>query len=524
MTKVARALSSQLTHLGIREVFGNPGTTELPFLEGLVEQQYYLTLHDSIAVGAADGLSQVDRKATVASLHAAVGLGNSIGFVYSAQRNRSPVVLLVGQQDLRHSNYDPLLQANMEQMVSGLVKFSCEPKTVDEVSVALDRAVKTAMTPPFGPTLVSLPMDLMEAEAPRTETSPGSETTSPPAASLEALVERIRGAQKIAIVAGYEVDVWDAFNELKALADRLGAPVYAEPLASRAMVPEALPQFAGDLLPASALITATLTDFDLVLLLGADFTVYPYTPVPLPGGEKVFYLGTDPAVPGRLSCPSVYGKLKELLGALLPLLPPPRPAFRAPRDLMRASRAARAARTMGGYFVLEAATRIFSDHTIVDEAVSLTPVLKSLGVYRGKDSYFGYRSGQLGWGLAASVGISVRRPKVLTVLGDGSLQYAVQSLGTIARYHLPVKILVVNNHSYAILRSYSKAYHPPLIDLDYFQLPHIDIPSLAKGYGLPATTVDSPQALEAELKRFRDQEGPALLNVEIDRTVPDLFS
>ncbi len=522
--KVARSISAQLARRGVHEMFGNPGTTELPFLEGIAEQKYYLTLHDSIAVGAADGLSQVDRKATVANLHAAVGLGNSIGFVYSAQRNRSPVVILVGQQDLRHMDYDPLLNANMERMVAGLVKYSSEPKTPAEVPGAIDTAISMATRPPWGPTLVSLPMDVMEAEAAEA-TTPSEEATYPvPGASMESLAERIRSADKVAIVAGYEVDVWDAFDELRQLAQKLSCPVYGEPLASRAMVPEKLPQFVGDLLPASALITSTLTDFDLVLLLGADFTVYPYTPVPLPSGPKVFYLGTDPAVPGRLKCPAAFGSLKQSLQNLLPLLPQRPGGFRAPPDLMRAGRAARAAKSMGGYFVLEAATRIFSDHTIVDEAVSLTPTLKSLGVYRGKDSYFGYRSGQLGWGLAASVGISVRRPKVLTVLGDGSIQYSVQSLGTIARYHLPVKILIVNNHSYSILRSYSKAYHPSLVDVDYFQLPRIDIPEIARGYGLPATTVEAPQNLEAELQRFKAADGPALLNVEIDRTVPDLFS
>lgn len=522
--KVARALSSQLARRGIHEMFGNPGTTELPFLEGVAEQKYYLTLHDSIAVGAADGLAQVDRRPTVASLHAAVGLGNSIGFIYSAHRNRSPVVILVGQQDLRHMDNDPLLNANMERMVAGLVKYSAEPQKAEEVAAAVDTAISRAMEPPWGPTLVSLPMDVMEAEAPA---SPGASDTGHypvPGASMEALAERIRSAEKVAIVAGYEVDVWDAFGELSELARRLSCPVFAEPLASRSMVPEKLPQFMGDLLPASALITSTLTDYDLVLLLGADFTVYPYTPVPLPQGDRLYYLGTDPAVPGRLRCPAAFGSLRENLRTLLPLIPQRPGDFRAPRDLMRASKAARAAKNMGGYFVLDAATRIFSDHTTVDEAVSLTPVLKSLGVYRGKDSYFGYRSGQLGWGLAASVGISLRKPKVLTILGDGSLEYSIQSLGTIARYHLPVKILVLNNHSYTILRSYSKTYHPGLMDVDYFQLPHIDLPGIAKGYGIPSTTVEAPQNLEAELQRLKQAEGPALLNVEIDPTVPDLFA
>lgn len=520
----ARAISRTLLRWNVKEMFGNPGTTELPFLEGINEQKYYLVLHDSISVGAADGMAQAGRSPAVASLHAAPGLGNAMGFVYSASRNRSPVVLLVGQQDTRHIQYDPLLFGDMERMVAGLVKYSREIKSSAEAEETINTAMRHAVTPPEGPVLLSLPMDLMETPATgKSEKQEEGSYVIPPA-DIKGLADTIEKSGKVAIIAGYEVDRYDAFDELAALADKLGSPVFAEPLASRAPVPANLPQYAGDLLPASALIASALVDYDLTLLLGADLTIYPYFPVALPHGNQVLYIGSDPAVPGRLAAPAAFGNVKNILRELLPLLKKRPGGFRAPKDLGRASRAARAAASMGGYFVLEAAMRHFKDFTVVDEAVSLTPTLKSLDAYRGKNSYFGYRSGQLGWGLAASIGISMRVPHVLTVLGDGSLEYSVQSLWTISHYKLPVKVLILNNHSYAILRSYSKAYHTTLVDKEYFQLPGIDIPSIAKGYGMPVETVASPDKLEATLKELKDSPGPMLLNVEIDKTVPDLFS
>jgi benzoylformate decarboxylase len=520
MTKVADQFSDALARRGVREIFGNPGTTELPFLEG-VHQRYYLTLHDSIAAAAADGLAQATGSVAVANLHAAPGLGNSIGFIDTARRNRSPVLLTVGQQDLRHADHEPLLQGNFESMVAGLVKYSHEVRSASEVSSAIALAFRHAMEPPRGPVLLSLPMDVMESLGMPSEETVGS--PAPLRESVEEVARRLRAATNPVIVAGYEVDVDAAFGEVAQLAAKLGAPIFAEPLCSRAPVALPLPHFAGDLLPASALIDASLGDHDLVLLVGADLTLYPYTPVPLLPGKDVIYIGSDPTVAHKLHAAHAWGNVKDQLTRLLPLLPEATRSFHRPPDFGRANRIARAAPTLGGVYVLDAAARLFSDHTIVDEAVSLTPTLKSLNVYHGHLSYFASRSGQLGWGLAAAIGLGLRLPKILVVVGDGALQYTIQSLWSLARYRIPVKVLVVNNQSYAILRSYSKAFHASLTDADYLKLPAVDIEALAKGYGVPSRGVDRSAGLDDGLRWLREESGSALLNVSIDPRVPDLF-
>ena len=521
MAKVAEQISERLARRGVREIFGNPGTTELPFLEG-VHQRYILTLHDSIAAGAADGLAQATDSVAVANLHAAPGLGNSIAFIDTARRNRSPVLLTVGQQDRRQVEYEPLLYGNFESMAAGLVKYSHEVGAPSEVASSIDLAFRHAMEPPRGPVLLSLPMDVMEAVG--MESDEPSSSPTPLSESVESVAERLNAASRPAIVAGYEVDVDDAFVEVTELAQRLGAPVYAEPLCSRAPVALPLENFAGDLLPASALIDSALGDYDLVLLVGADLTLYPYTPAPLLPGKELVYLGSDPSVAHKLHAVHAWGNVKEQLTRLLPLVSPSARTFRRPPDFGRANRVARAAPKLGGVFVLDAAARKFADHTIVDEAVSLTPTLKSMGVYHGHRSYFGSRSGQLGWALAASIGLGLRIPKVLAVVGDGALQYTVQGLWTLARHQIPVKVLVVNNQSYAILRSYSKAFHPSLTDAEYLRLPSVDVEGLARSYGVPVSSVDRSDRLDEGLRWLRESPGPAVLNVAIDPTVPDLFA
>ena len=519
--RASEELSQLLDAHGVHEIFGNPGTTELPFLEG-IRQRYYLTLHDSIALGAADGAAQVSRGIAVANLHAAPGLGNSIGFLDTARRNRSPVLVTVGQQDLRHADQNPLLFGDLRAMVEGLVKFFQEVRRVEELEEAVERAVRHALAPPMGPVVLSLPMNVIEEAA---RASPHhAEPEAAPLDDVRAISERIRAASNPALVVGYEVDVYDAFAAVDELARRMGAPVYAEPICSRAPIPEGLPNFVGDLLPQSAYIDSALGGHDLVVLVGADLTLYPYSAAPLLPGERLAYLGADPSVPKKLHCDRAIGDLRQLLEAILSGLPPSGRTFRRPPDFGRANRVARAAPRMGGEFVVDAIRRAFSEYTVVDESVSLIPTMKSVGFYRGKDSYFSSRSQQLGWGLAASIGITLRRPKTVVVVGDGALQYCVQALWTLARYRLPTKVVVVNNGGYNILKSYSKANHPALAAAEYLDLPGVDVEAIARGYGLDASTVDSPERLDRALVELRETAGPGLLNVQVDRTVPDLFS
>jgi benzoylformate decarboxylase len=522
--KAAGAISETLLSWGVQEIIGNPGTTELPFLEE-VRQRYILTLQDGIAMGAADGLAQVDRRPSVVNLHAAPGLGNAMGYVDSAYRNRSPVLVTVGQQDQRQYDQLPLLYGKFPSWVEGRVKWAVEVERLSDLEPILRKAWTVASTPPQGPVLLSLPMNLMEepwSTSPMSPKAPSPDRV--PAADVAAIAEALAKADHPALVAGYEVDVDDAFEDLAGLSRKLGAPVFAEPLASRAPVALPLPSFGGDLLPASPLINQVLAPYDTVLLVGADLTLYPYFPAQLLAGKKVLYVGADPQVSSKLATLSAHGSLGSLLRDLTGRLPDRGKDYRHPRDFARANKVARARASLGGEYVLDVAHKVFEGFTVLDEAVSNTPNLKATGFYHGKDSYFASRSGQLGWCLAASIGVGMRKPKTVVILGDGALMYAPQALWTLQRYRLPVKVLVLNNHGYAILRSYSKAYHPPLADAESMKIPRLDVVKLAEALGLPARSVGGAQELDGALEELRDRDGPGLLNVEIDARVPDLFS
>jgi hypothetical protein len=106
----------------------------------------------------------------------------------------------------------------------------------------------------------------------------------------------------------------------------------------------------------------------------------------------------------------------------------------------------------------------------------------------------------LGWNLPASVGVALaerdsgRNRPVITVIGDGSFQYSVQSIWSAAQLHLPMLILVLRNEEYCILKSFAVLEEAP--GVPGLDLPGIDIVSVARGYGCDAARLDDIGAIK----------------------------
>ena len=124
-------LESLLAH-GVDAVFGNPGTTENPLLDSLIDYPqlpYYVALQESVAMCAATFYAQAKGKPAVVNLHVAPGLGNAIGMMFGALKANAPVLVTAGQQDTRMRLRDPLLSYDLVEMAKPVVKWSAEPRT-----------------------------------------------------------------------------------------------------------------------------------------------------------------------------------------------------------------------------------------------------------------------------------------------------------------------------------------------------------------------------------------------------------
>src|SRR3982751_2488628 len=126
------ALLEVLRTEGVRRVFGNPGTTELPLVDALAaidDISYVLSLQEATAVGMADGYAQVTGRPAFLNLHTSAGLGNAIGNLTNAQANGTPLVVTAGNQDRRHRHTDPLLGGDLVALARGATKAATEAVT-----------------------------------------------------------------------------------------------------------------------------------------------------------------------------------------------------------------------------------------------------------------------------------------------------------------------------------------------------------------------------------------------------------
>ena len=162
------ALLELLKQEGVRVMFGNPGTTELPLMDALAAEQR-AALRAGLAGGPGDGdggrLCAGLRPMAAVNLHAAPGLGNAMGMLYDAQKAGSPILVTAGQHEQRFNFTEPLLWADLPAIARPFVKWSEEVRRLEDLPRAIHRAAKTALAPPTGPVFLSLPGDILTDSA-----------------------------------------------------------------------------------------------------------------------------------------------------------------------------------------------------------------------------------------------------------------------------------------------------------------------------------------------------------------------
>ncbi|MFD0821162.1 thiamine pyrophosphate-binding protein, partial [Micromonospora zhanjiangensis] len=150
-----------LRELGMTTVFGNPGSTEEPFLSGFPDDFTYVhALQEASAVAMADGYAQATGRPAHVNLHTAPGVGNGMGNLVTAWHNRTPLVVTAGQQTRAMLLLEPrLTNRQPTELARPYVKWSYEPVRARDVPAALMRGYASAVQPPAGPVLLSVPLD-----------------------------------------------------------------------------------------------------------------------------------------------------------------------------------------------------------------------------------------------------------------------------------------------------------------------------------------------------------------------------
>ncbi|MGX4806514.1 benzoylformate decarboxylase [Bradyrhizobium guangdongense] len=525
---VREATLAVLRSFGVDRVFGNPGSTELAFLGDWPDDiDYVLGLQEGCVVGMADGYAQATGRPAFVNLHSAAGLGHALGNLFTAFRNKTPMVVTAGQQARSLLRMRPYLFAeDAGQFPKPYVKWSAEPARAEDVPAAIAQAFLTAMQHPRGPTFVSVPSDDWARPASLPPLRRIATEFAPDMAAIGRLGAAIAAAKSPAFVVGPEVDRNGAVDAMVAVAERAKAAVWASPMSSRSSFPELHPQFSGFLTASPGGLAHALRGADLIVVFGAPvFTFHVEGQCALlEDGTPIWQVTDDPTEAASAAAgDTIISTLPKALYALLSALPHTS-GREAPAGRPHPMIPAAANPVPAAYALSRLATLMPGDAIVVEEAPSHRPAIQNFLPRPGADSFYTMASGGLGYSVPAAIGVALARPgrRTVCLVGDGSAMYCVQAIWTAAQRKLPITFVIMNNSGYGAMRAFSRlmqAQRPPGIDL-----PGIDFVALAKGLGCPGKRVTEVTDLDGILNEALASEGPTLVDVTVDPTISDLFA
>jgi len=509
-----------LRGFGLNVIFGNPGSSELPFLKDMPSDfRYILGLHERTAAGMALGYSVATGKAAFVNLHSTASAGNGLSAIIDAYYCHAPLVITTGQQDRRQVLAEPFLVSRAVEVVKPYVKWACEPLRAEDVPAAIARGYYLAMQPPRGPVFISIPMDDWNRPC---EALPGrkvSTSVSPDPAALDEIVEALASTRKLAIVAGAQIEEDGAWQAVVGLAEHLNADVYQDPIASRWTFPRSHPLFCGGLLPAKKPLADQLAGYDTILVFGAPVFLY-YAFVPgdaVRSGTRLFQITNSPddasaALAGTSVVGNIAAAAKYIRGraagagrqGLTRRQAPPEPKPETP---------------ISAAYVFSVLNKTLPRKAIiVEECPSSKGDLDRHLFADEPGSFYSTRNGILGFGMPMAVGLQLGHPdrRVVAPIGDGSAQYSIQTLWTAVQYNLPVVFVILRNGDYSALKSFcdftSVGRNVPGVDI-----PGIDIVKLAQGYGMNAREIDRAEDLEAAFQGAFATQAPCLISVNVQK-------
>jgi benzoylformate decarboxylase len=555
-----------LRALGIRYIFGVPGTNEIPIIDGTSypenEVQYIACLHENIAVGAAMGSARMTGKPGVVVVHVTPGIAHGIGNLFNACRSRTPLVILCCQQQNELVTQEPLLASNVVQLAQQYTKWAYEMRTPDEFALVLQRGFKEAMAPPNGPVFISIPWEFsmrrIDPEDRITGITRVSSAFTGDRTAIEEAAALLAQAENPLVIAGDAVGYAGAWREVQELAELIGAPVVLQTFSSLANFPNDDYHWQGELPGSQAGLQGVFAGHDVAFLCGVGLTaqlaVFKYVDGPLiPPTVRQIALTNNTWDLGKNSdaAPAIFGDIKAtlpLINERVRLSPPPgataRNAHLKQLEVDRRQQwdaylaQAMTQDEIWAVVIADALRREIAERGLekrfvyVHEAVSdAAPFqyLLPLGTGGAQPiSYYCVAGGSLGWSMPASLGIKlepegwqgIETRLVINAVGDGSSLFYPQTWWTAAHRELAILYIITNNREYhtlqlglhQVIASYGSApgyeWQPKTTDPDYLRLgaPGPDFLGLARSFGeLDGETVIGPANVAAAVHRGIDR-------------------
>jgi acetolactate synthase-1/2/3 large subunit len=535
--RVSRGVVDQLVEGGIDTVFGIPGKQTLPLNDAIEDRgdiRFVVARHETAVSHAAWGYAETSGQPAATVVVPGPGDMNAMNGLKNALNDCTPLVHIAVETEPEVRGGDGIHETPPDTY-DNVVKENILVERPAAARVEIQRAIETAMTPPTGPVRVGIPKNFLPAESPLAtpQQSTPTQPTAPDQRDIEAAAACLGSASSPAVLAGGGVRAAEAGAELRAVAERLDAPIITT-YKGKGVIPDGNERLAGTLSgSASPELLDCLASSDALLAVGTDFDAVATRHWSVEMPDKLVHITLSPTDLGTgydLTVGMV-ADAKHALDALSSALEDHSVGGGGGRKRATVVRDALSERIEPLLDDQPPVSSVRALRAIRDSLPEETVVSADAGGFRvwalntfaaaGPRSYVNPGSwATMGTGLPAALGAQLANPDadVVALAGDGGLLMAVHELHTAASEGIPVTVVVFNNSDYAIISEEAERSFD-LSGYDWTDAP-LDFTAIAAGMGVTATRAETPTDIEEKVRKALDSDEPRLIEIPTDPDEP----
>ena len=523
-----------LRDLEIDTIFGYPGGAVLPLYDAIYNFKgirHILGRHEQGCLHEAEGYAKSTGKLGVAVVTSGPGATNAITGIADAMSDSVPLLVFTGQVARSGIGKDAFQEADIVGITMPITKYNYQVRETADIPRIITEAVHIATTGRPGPVVIDLPKDVSALEtdfiySPEIDLPSYQPTLEPNDMQIKKILKQLSKAKKPVLLAGGGISYAEAAAELNEFAERYQIPVVTS-LLGQGTIATSHPLFLGmGGMHGSFAANIAMTEADFMISIGCRFddrlTGNPKT---FAKNAKVAHIDIDPAEIGKIIAVDipVVGDAKK---ALQQLLAEPIVRNKTEKWIEKVTKDKNRVRAY------DKKERVVQPQAVIERIGELTKgdaiVVTDVGQHQmWTAQYYPYQNerqlvtsgglGTMGFGVPAAIGAKIANPdkEVVLFVGDGGFQMTNQELAILNIYKIPIKVIMLNNHSLGMVRQWQEAFYDGRTSESVFEtLP--DFQLMAQAYGIKNYKFDNPETLEKDLEVIME-DVPMFIEVDISR-------
>ncbi|MCY7073016.1 acetolactate synthase large subunit [Streptococcus oralis] len=523
-----------LRDLGIDTIFGYPGGAVLPLYDAIYNFKgirHILGRHEQGCLHEAEGYAKSTGKLGVAVVTSGPGATNAITGIADAMSDSVPLLVFTGQVARAGIGKDAFQEADIVGITMPITKYNYQVRETADIPRIITEAVHIATTGRPGPVVIDLPKDVSALEtdfiySPEVNLPSYQPTLDPNDMQIKKILKQLSKAKKPVLLAGGGISYAEASKELNEFAERYQIPVVTS-LLGQGTIATSHPLFLGmGGMHGSFAANIAMTEADFMISIGCRFddrlTGNPKT---FAKNAKVAHIDVDPAEIGKIISADipVVGDAKK---ALQMLLAEPTVHNNTEKWIEKVTKDKNRVRSY------DKKERVVQPQAVIERIGKLTNgdaiVVTDVGQHQmWTAQYYPYQNerqlvtsgglGTMGFGVPAAIGAKIANPEkeVILFVGDGGFQMTNQELAILNIYKVPIKVVMLNNHSLGMVRQWQESFYEGRTSESVFDtLP--DFQLMAQAYGIKNYKFDNPETIEKDLEAILE-DVPMFIEVDISR-------